>query len=163
MLVVQVVTILWTKRTRGAPRSRERVALPRAFPILTGAGPCIVQHHRIAEWETFSPTLVKSESLPSVPGRVEILRISREAGGRLILGFLGTPAFGRPKRHPIEKALAVASGDYVRLTVNARHTSYSGQHYSETTYNVACGEDVATDRFLLGPPDRELDLRANLF
>ncbi|MCB1032315.1 MAG: hypothetical protein KDD47_00585 [Acidobacteria bacterium] len=57
----------------------------------------------------------------------------------------------------------MASGDYVRLTVNARHTSYSGQHYSETTYNVACGEDVATDRFLLGPPDRELDLRANLF
>jgi hypothetical protein len=163
MLVVQVVEILWTKATRGAPRSNERANLPRAFPIEGGPGQCIIQRHRIAEWEGFSPKLIQCERSPSIPGSVEVLRISSEPAGTFTLGILGTPSAGQPKRYPAPKALQLVPGQYVRLTVNARHTTYSGQYYSETVYNVACGEEVATNRFLLSPPDHELDLKANLF
>jgi hypothetical protein len=163
MLVVQVVEILWTKATRGAPRSNERVMLPRVFPIASGRGECMVQRHRIAEWEEFSPKLVKAgESLP-LPGGVDVLRISRHSNGSFTLGVLGTPNAGQPKRRPIQRAVDVASGQYVRITINARHTTYSGQYYSETVYNVACGEEVEGNRFLLGPPDHDVDLKENLF
>jgi hypothetical protein len=163
MLVVQVVEILWTKATRGAPRSNERVSLPRQFPVLGGSGECLVQRHRMAEWEQFAPKLVKTDERLSLPGSVDVLRISRLSEGSFTVGILGTPNAGQPRRRPIQQAVEVASGQYVRITLNARHATYSGQYYSETVYNVACGEEVPSGRFLLGPPDHDLDLKANLF
>ena len=163
MLIVQVVEILWTKATRGAPRSNERVNLTRAFPIEGGSSECVVQRSRIAEWEAFSPKLIKCEEAQTVPGSVDVLRISSEPEGSFTLGILGTPNAGQPKRHPVSRAVKLAPGQYARLTVNARHTTYSGQYYSETVYNVACGEGIPGNRFLLGPPDHELNLKANLF
>ena len=163
MLVVQVVEILWTKATRGAPRSNERVALPRAFAIAGDKGEYVIQHHRMAEWESFRPSITKVETKPSVPGSEESLRISRGELGAFTLGLLGTPHGGQPKRPIFSKAIELKQGQSVRITVNARHTNYSGQYYSETVYNVACGEDIAPDRFLSGRPDHDLDFKANLF
>jgi hypothetical protein len=163
MLVVQVVEILWTKATRGAPRSNERVALSRAFAIAGDKGEYVIQRHRMAEWESFRPNIVKAETKPSVPGSEESLRIARGELGSFTLGLLGTPHDGQPKRPGLPKAIELKPGQYVRLTVNARHTNYSGQYYSETVYNIACGEEVMPDRFLSGPPDHDLDFKANLF
>ena len=163
MLVVQVVEILWTKATRGAPRSKERQVLPRAFPVEGAAGGCVIQRYRMAEWEAFSPKLVKFEQAPSIPGSVDVLRISSEPDGAFTLGILGTPNSGQPPRRAIEKAVSLSLGEYARLTVNARHTSYSGQYYTETVYNVACGDKIPGNRFLMGPPEHDLNLKANLF
>ncbi|WP_200232397.1 hypothetical protein [Rubrivivax gelatinosus] len=163
MLVVQVVEILWTKATRGAPRSNERAVLPRAFAMAGDKGEYVIQRHRMAEWENFRPSLMKVEAKPSVPGSEGSLRISRGELGTFAIGLLGTPHDGQPKRPNFSKAIDLKPGQTVRLIVNARHTNYSGQYYSETVYNVACGDDVAPDRFLSGPPDHELDFKANLF
>ena len=162
MLVVQVVEILWTKATRGAPRANERVALPRSFVFEGKAGSCLIQQYRLVEWEDFAPKLVKSEQLQSPPGSVGALRIASLANKVLTLGFLGTPHSGQPTRHPVPEAITLSPGQYARLIVNARHTSYSGQHYSENVYNVASGLDVPTNRFLQ-VPQHELDLKADLF
>jgi hypothetical protein len=163
MLVVQSVQILWTKATRGAPRSNERVALPRAFPVNASSGEYVIQRYRIAEWEGFVPKLVATEIKESVAGSEDVLRISREPEGSFRLGLAGSPNAGQPKRHPRLNAIHLLPGEYARLVVNARHTTYSGQYYSETVFNVACGEHVPPNRFLLGSPEHELDLKANLF
>lgn len=163
MLVVQSVQILWTKATRGAPRSNERVALPRAFPVDALSGEYVVQRYRIAEWEGFVPKLMSTEIKESVPGSEEVLRIFCEREGAFRLGLAGTPYGGQPRRHPRLNALHLVPGEYARFVVNARHTTYSGQYYSETVFNVACGEHVPPNRFLLGSPEHELDLKANLF
>lgn len=47
--------------------------------------------------------------------------------------------------------------------LNARHTNYSGQYYSETTYHLACGTPATPERFTQGHPDHDLDLKAYLF
>jgi hypothetical protein len=163
MLVVQVVEIIWTKATRGAPRSNERAALPRAFVIGGGLGEYVVQRHRMAERESFRPTLVDSEIKDTVPGSEGVLQISNGENGSFKLGLLGTPGSGQPKRHAVMRAINIAPGQYARLMVNARHTTYSGQYYCETIYNVACGAKIVPNRFLQGPPDHEVDLKANLF
>jgi hypothetical protein len=162
MLVVQVVEILWTKATRGAPRSNERVSLPRAFPITDESSDCIIQRHRILESEAFAPRLVKLERFASPPGSVDALQVVPLADGAFSLGVYGTPYSGQPKRRPLLNAIKLKSGQSARLVINARHTHYSGQHYSETVYNVACGNSVAPAQFLT-PPDQELDLKADLF
>lgn len=163
MLVVQVVEILWTKATRGAPRSNERAGLPRAFAIAGEKGEYLIQRHRMAEWDDFRPGLVKVETKPSVPGSEGSVRISHGEHGTFTLGLLGTAHDGQPKRPSLANAVKLAPGQYVRLTLNARHTSYSGQYYSETIYNIAFGEEVAPNRFLSAPPDHDLDFKANLF
>jgi len=163
-VVVQIVEILWTKATRGAPGANERSALPRQF-ILSGEGDAyVVEHHRLAEWEgNFAPQPVRVETRQSVPGSEGELRIARGRDGTVRLGLDGTPYGGQPRRAPLADGLVLKPGGYVRLLVNARHTSYSGQWYSERVFNVAMGEQVSGSRFLLAEPDQILDLRANLF
>ncbi|HEY8876091.1 MAG TPA: hypothetical protein VIN03_00920 [Roseateles sp.] len=162
MLTVQVVEILWTKATRGAPRALERVSLPRAFPVDSPPGNYVVQRYRLAEWEDFQPQLLKTETFDNVRGTEGVLRITFRDGA-FSLGVSGTPRSGQPKRRALPDAIELSAGQFARLVLNARHTSYSGQYYSETIYNVACGDVVPADRFLSGKPDHDIDLKANLF
>ena len=164
MLAVQIVEILWTKATRGAPRANERAALPRQFTLSGQTGIYVSERHRLAEWEgNFALQPVRVEVKQSVPGSEGELRITQENDGTVRLGFTGTSSGGQPRRASIANALVVKPGGYVRLLVNARHTSYSGQWYSETVFNVASGEHIAANRFLSTEPDQILDLKADLF
>jgi hypothetical protein len=141
----------------------ERVVLPRSFAIARHDGEYVLQRHQMAEWESFRPTLVLAEVKPFVPGSEDLLRIARGKSGTLVLGLLGTPYAGQPKRPALLKVAELRPGQCARLTLNARHTTYSGQYYSETIYNVASGEEISPDRFLVCPPDHDIDLKANLF
>jgi len=123
----------------------------------------LVQHYRMAEWESFHPTIVKRELKQSIPGSEGLLRIARQGPNQFAFGLLGAPNGGQPKRHPVPKALVILPGQFARLVVNARHASYSGQWYSETVHNVVFGDDLPSDRFLVGVPDHEFDLKTNLF
>lgn len=116
------------------------------------------------EWEGFVPQAVKAEHLPSIPGSIDVLRIQPEKGGAFVLGMLATPNTGsQPQRRAIPEAMRLLPGQWARLALNSRYTSSRGQHYTETLFHVACGLDIPRDRFLLGTPDHELDLKADLF
>lgn len=164
MLAVQIIEILWTKATRGAPRANERAALLRAYPFPGECAEYSLQQLRLAEWKNaFAPELVQLVRKRSVPSSEGVLRIQSQPNGSFKLGFLGTPNSGQPKRRAISEAFTLSADQHARLLVNARHTTHSGQYYSETIYNVACGINVAPDRFLLSKPEHELDLRDHLF
>ena len=163
MLVVQLVTICWTKATRGAPLSNLRAELPRAFAIDGAPAACRVQRHGIAEWDGFAPAPVQLESLAALPGSVGVLRVAPHKDGVLSLGILGTPFSGQPPRRAIPDAITLLPGQWARLVLNARHTSSRGQYYCETVFNVAWGEAIARDCFLAGAADHVLDLKADLF
>ena len=82
MLVVQLVEILWTKATRGAPCSNERVRLPRAFPVPGGTAEYVFHHVRLAEQEAFAPTMITLESATAVPRTQGVLSLSPGPGER---------------------------------------------------------------------------------
>jgi hypothetical protein len=117
----------------------------------------------MAEWEGFSPQCVKSvsnESVPRIQGGLAIRSIASET---FRLGLIGNPSGGKPYRHPVNEALTLQHGEFARLIINGRHTSYSGQWYSEFVYNVASGASIPADRFLQEPPTHEFSLAADLF
>ncbi|GAB3254514.1 hypothetical protein [Chitinimonas naiadis] len=163
MLTVQMIEILWTKATRGAPQANERVALVRAFPFDSSPAKYLTQRYRLAEWEDFQPQLISTETKQFIPHSEQELRIAAAPDGAFSLGIAGTPNSGQPKRYPKPKALCLMQGEFARLVVNARHTTYSGQYYSETIFNVTCGDQRQPDRFLCSQPDHFLDLREHLF
>lgn len=163
MLAIQEVEILWTKATRGAPRSNERAQLPRAFPFAAESNVFVIQRLSLAEWrKAFAVETREIWTKPDIPTTVGALRIQSISEHAFKIGFLGTPA-GQPRRKAVLALCTVPAGCWARITLNARHASYSGQHYSETTYNIACGEIIAVDRFLQASPDIDVDLRADLF
>lgn len=164
MLVVQVIEILWSKATRGAPEANIRAKLPRALAIELFDAPYVLHHVRMAEWEEdFSPRLVKAESKESVPRTEGGLSIQSDDHSSFRLGLIGNPSGGKPHRHPANRVLTLLPGEFARLVINGRHTSYSGQWYSEYVYNVASGSQVPANRFLLANPEHEFSLAANLF
>jgi hypothetical protein len=163
MLVVQVVEILWSKATRGAPAAHKRVRLPRQFAIELLDAQYVLHHVRMAEWEEFSPRTVRNESKDSVPRIEGGLAMEEDGLGSVRLGLIGNPSGGQPRRYPVRRAFTLQPGEFARLVINGRHTSHSGQWYSEYVYNVACGDAVRADRFIGGPPDREFSLAASLF
>lgn len=166
MLVVQIVTIWWTKALRDAEGAVLRRDLPRAFPIDDPTDGFLLQHLRLEDRSSFAPKLIKREMRPTPPACLDELRIARSGDGAYTFGLTGTTGGGMPRRHPIPELVVVEPGSWARITVNARHTSYSGQHYSETTYNVAVasrGSATAIDLFQSTAPARDKDLRAHLF
>jgi len=163
MLVVQMIEILWTKATRGSPGADRRVALPRALPVDVVAGPYFVHRFQMAEWRDFELSLVASETKPSPPEDEHVLQIAVAPEGGYLLGLSGTPHAGQPLRHAKNRAIRLEDGAFARLAINARHTNYSGQYYSETIFNVACGADIPRDRFLSRPPNHLLDMKVHLF
>jgi len=162
-VAVQIVEILWTKATRGAPRASERVALPRAMPLTAMDAHYQAEYFRIAEWNDFRVDRLASGTAPSLPRLERSLRLQWLDDGQLALGLLPGTREGKPPRAPRPQAIRLAPGEYARLMINGRHVSYSGQFYSEVTYNVAFGGDFHPERFLGATPDREFKLLADLF
>ena len=163
MIVVHVVEIVWTKATRGAPRANERAALPRAFAVAPVDAAYLVQYRRMSEDDGFRCVLTKACCADRPPATETSLRLTLADASTLQLGLGATFCRGQPPRKPQSLTLQLVPGETARLWTNARHTSYSGQHYTETIYHVAFGNVIAPDCFLRGAPDREFDQRADLF
>lgn len=162
MLVIQLIHIQWTKATRGAPRARERSAIPRRFMLSGERGPCVIERHAFSESNGFAPAPPRVKVLDAVPRACEaLLLLAPQADGTVQVGF-GSYG-GAPARRPRPQAMRIAPGEWGRLAVNARHASYDGQWYTETVAHLAAGDRIAPNRFLDGEPTHVLDLMADLF
>ena len=163
MIWVQQVDILYTKESRGAPQSTERNRLPRAFAMLgTGDDAFYFEHYELLEWKDFVPELQEGSTAVSPPRSKNSLAIELSENS-LTLGLTWKSSIGQPRRHNKPKALTIKPGQTARLSINGRYTSYSGQTYTEATYNVAFGDSIANDVFITAEPDSVFDLRADLF
>jgi hypothetical protein len=119
--------------------------------------------HRMLEENRFKAEL-KEQSFSDRPIDVEgSLVLKEKPGDGLMLGLRWTPADGQPKRYPRPEVIHLSRGQWAQLTMNGRHSSYSGQFYSEDIYNVAYGESIAPDVFFARIPDHRFSLADNLF
>jgi hypothetical protein len=73
-----------------------------------------------------------------------------------------TAAMGQPVRHN-PGLLTLRKGETGRLITNGRYSSYSGQYYKETMYNLAFNHSLAPDVFLHATVSAVVDMRGDLF
>jgi hypothetical protein len=162
MLWVQLVEILYTKASRGAPAATRRNQLPRAFPVTLPVDAMYgFEKYRCSEWGDFVPTMELAESSEQIPHGQGDLVIEVEKPV-VLLGLRWNSATGQPARRDRLRAIELRKGQTARLVVNGRYASYSGQIYTEATYNVAFGEGLQPEAFERDAFDRILDMRADL-
>jgi hypothetical protein len=162
-LWVQLVEIIYSKASRGAPGATVRNQLPRAFAIHGGPEPFYSEHWKCLEDAGYAPRLVHSRSADELPRRDA--QLTCKLGPASVKLGLRRPAWsaGQPRRRDVPTAVELRPGQTARLITNHRHSGYRGWHYTEATYNVALGDDIPPDVFLLGEPTAIHDERANLF
>ena len=84
------------------------------------------------------------------------------AGDPLVIGMQPTLYTGQPPRDRAPRAIVVPRGGWGRIILNGRHTSYSGQHYRQATYNVGF-VDVPSATLFSGEPKYRVSFEADLF
>jgi hypothetical protein len=159
---VQQVDILYTKASRGAPQATVRNHLPRAFVMHGGADAFYFEHYKLLESTDFALNLQDRSSAASPPKRKNGLAIELSENS-VTVGLIWNASIGQPRRENKLRAIVLKPGETARLSINGRHASYSGQFYTEATYNVAFGNSISNDVFIKAEPDSVFDLRADLF
>lgn len=163
-VVVQHIRVLWTKRSRGAPFSIIRNAVPRALLVTPIQAEYVYQTHSFHEGDrAFVQGAHGREESETVPRRERFLVLGHEEDGELVVGLGWDISAGAPPRRGNHKAIRISVGESARLTINGRHTSYSGQYYSQDTFNVALVSMIHEDVFTATGPDYVYSLEVDLF
>jgi len=173
MVVVQVVRIVWTKASRGAPHASRRNALPRAFGVDPSRALYVFERHFIVETAPgeFRNRSVERRTTNRVPSQQEEL-VLEEHGARLVLGLQwqsyrddsdNLTGTGEPPREGNHRAVEIGIGQTARLVINGRHSSHAEQWYTEDIFNVALVDKVEPDVFTGRPCQVSFSQLADLF
>lgn len=94
-VVVQQLSIHWSKVTRGAPAATRRDALPRALPWIPAFAAYSYRHHAFDEWNDYLQRLVEEDTSDRVPRTCRDLSLTLD-GERLSLRIHWTDLMGSP-------------------------------------------------------------------
>lgn len=144
-LVVQEVTVNWTKASRGGAAARVRNACPVAFPLAEGA---LWHGLTMDEERGFAPTAVFADYLPD---RV-LAQLNVEADDRRLTLHPRMDPVGMPTRHRRPPRRSLDPGQWIRWQVNYRLSADHGWSYRLITWNVGLRGSWASGLFL-GEPD----------
>src|SRR5262249_31713878 len=131
MLAVQIVSVSWTKASRGNPGAAQRNRIPRAFPLLGKMdGSDFIERHQFREAASgvFQEAPCSHEVLPLLSVQMDGLLLEL-TGGKLRVGFKwtehlhGMPPLPREvySRAVKGQAFVLSAGDSLQLRINGRH------------------------------------------
>jgi len=165
MLAIQLVTVTWTKASRGGPAAAQRNQLPRAFALLPHGGSLnVIQRHVFKEVASgeFESRIASSGQAPSPPTNVDGLLLE-EADNQLVIGFSwNSHIHGMPNRGFKRQVAVLALGESAQVRVNGRHSA-EAHWYTQHSFNVAYGSQMNKNVFLDDAFTHVISLEENLF
>lgn len=186
-MIIQSISVRWTKETRGEPYASIRSQHPTHFPLhkdrieqvkamtqelkepllwhrssfgQTKQGIELLHEHY--EWLPVSDNILESES--EVPG-VRWMRI----GDKLCVHACYHPSFGKPVRTNgqsellNEKAFELLPFQYGQIIINGRHTVEDGSVYEQRIMNIWNVADASMILDLTSIPDHQYKQLAALW
>jgi hypothetical protein len=165
VLAIQIISVAWTKASRGGVAAAQRNQIPRAFLLRSHGGSLnVIQRHafnEIAPGE-FESKAITAGQAPTPPTNVEGLLLE-EANDELVIGFSWNPIIhGMPNRGLKRRLVALSAGTSAQVRVNGRHSA-EAQWYTQHTFNVAYGSKAHASVFIGGPFTHVISLEENLF
>lgn len=165
MLAIQLVTVSWTKASRGGSAAAQRNQLPRAFVLRPhGASLNVIQRHAFNEVASgeFESRIATSGQAPSPPTTIEGLLLE-EADNELHIGFSWNRGIhGMPNRGFRRRMIVLASGESGQVRVNGRHSAET-HWYTQHSFNVAYGSKLHENVFIGTKFTHVISLEENLF
>lgn len=162
MIVVQKITLVWTKRSRGGEGAQRRAAVPLAFELPAfPAGDAA--YHVLLSHEHSGFATRDVERRPSLPERDACVLFERRGDG-LRVGYQWAGACGAPRRGAVSPRwlMELRLGDYGRVLHNGRFSGEDHWWYQQIVFNVAIADVVASDLFTRVAPTVTADLRERL-
>jgi hypothetical protein len=167
MVIIQQITVVWTKKSRGAPWATRRNRVPKAISFTPADCNCLYECYGFAEAYDFKQELITRQILDQIPHKLSDLLLEYQ-NNELVIGTHWEQSWEKPARYDKTAALRLIMGQYGRLLVNWRHLLYdygdeSIHWYSQDIWNIAIDDHPTPDLFIFREPDQLCDLRAHLF
>lgn len=162
VIVVQVITITWTKASRGAPGAVERAAVAEVAPV-PSAGTAPVLVHEVEAHESAGFAVIDRGTRAPGPLPIDVAGVRLDdRDGVVAVTRMATTRDGWPPRPYDRPAFRLESGQWGRLLRNSRHSDHDGWRYSKVIMNVGNLAGVRTDAFT-GDPVATIDEQAALW
>ncbi len=162
-LVVQIITVEWTKKSRGAPQSATRNSIPESLPII-GYSPAdnAIQTITFTEFNSFkSPRNIWRNDLNDSQFREHGLSFEKD-GADLNLGYWGSPF--RVSRQSVKILGTLKHNSYFRICTNGRIAWEDTWAYRKAVYNIAYTKHIpASDLFTKREPKEEINELVKLY
>ena len=162
---VQIVSVHWTKRSRGYPAADRRNQIPRAFPLLPqGENFQVIERRDFREMDSgeFACVAVRTGTAISLPRIIDGLALEAQGNQLLVQLQWNVNFHGMPRRHSPSRTLRIAAGEVAQISINGRHSA-EAQWYTQHCYNIAFAEAIAQDVFVMAGFQHVLSLEENLF
>ena len=168
MTIIQQIRVTWTKKSRGAPGSALRNAVPRALPIVPEDCGFLFEEYDFEEKDGFKQKLANHLVSDQIPSRIHNL-VLKHQNDELVVefgiyhGYRSTNRVDLLLQYPKKRILLrLEKEKYGRIILNARHIEESYHWYSQDIYNIAVVKQPGAEIFISCEPDQIRDLRVKL-
>ena len=148
MMIIQFITVHWTKKSRGAPEASLRNLVPEAFPLphsLAEYGKNMLQEIDVYETNQFEhPNVTVNFDVTFANLRNLNLEFMSSSDG---LGVFFWGDTKRPSYPKAKKVFTLSKGTYGRIISNGRFSSESMWHYQKHIYNIYFGETTLNGQY----------------
>ncbi len=159
--IVQEISVIWTKDSRGGKNASLRNAVPLALPLVnlpsvTGDDLTVIHAKSIYhENEQFKPPTPQITAKPVSAGSKLYfpgIRIKFAPQNAEITYTYSSTAVGAPTRYPASKTVTINMGEWARVMFNGRFGWDAEWSYKQTVLNIGMCENVERGAFLGEPP-----------
>jgi hypothetical protein len=164
MIIIQHITTLWTKKSRGMPGAEKRNAVPHRLllPAASQPLPPIFVHQVRAEESDFQ--LKQTTQFPTSDEQYWSFQFQQQADQLEVLFTFSWTEHGAPDRGSYTRPLfSLKQNQTGAFSINGRFSSYDDQYYASHTVNLGFVDRFHDNLFLTQAPDHSIDLRAHLF
>lgn len=164
MIIIQHITTLWTKKSRGLPGAEKRNAVPHRLllPAASQPLPPVFVHQVRAEESDFQ--LKQTTQFPDQPEHYWSFQFQQQADQLEVWFTFSWTEHGAPDRGSCTRPLFnLKQNQTGAFSINGRFSSDQGQHYALHSVNLGFVDRFHDNLFLTQAPDHSVDLRAHLF
>lgn len=165
-ILIQFITVQWSKASRGAPGAALRNAVAETFPlsfeILSGNPGVHLQNIRLSESQQFQDPVTSLQTHLNTAGLSKLNLHIEKANSQCRIFYWGD--IKRPIYPKIKHAFSLLPGEYGQIISNGRDPVEDTWHYEKHIYNIYFGQSsISESHFLENAPDRYYKDEVNLF
>ncbi len=173
--IIQIVTVHWSKKSRGNPNATIRNSIPESTELPTDflavpKGAYYIHQQNYYEFQNFQSDSKCWSQKKDSAFKFDCIEIYKKDDNSFTINYCHKPDIaGRPVRpkssHDVE-AMSLSIGQFGRIRHNGRFNDFDtgDWYYEKVVFNIAITKERKNfDLFIKNKPDKQFDDMADLF